>query len=80
MDRSEGKKPKGRESDLFCAQDEGKPRVAQRRSMTRRSARIDAQGRQTPERMGRARGSQRLNRVCPESEELSTRPCAQPAA
>ena len=26
------------------------------------------------------RGSQRLSRVCPESEELSTRPCAQPAA
>ena len=35
MDRSEGAKPKGSEAGLFQVRDEGKPRVANRRGVTR---------------------------------------------
>ncbi len=81
MDWSEGAKPKGRKAALFQARVGGKPRIVQppQRDNKKRGGQAH-RGDRLRSGWAEPRGSQRLNRVCPELEELSTRPCAQPAA
>ena len=81
MDWSEGAKPKGRIAALFQARVGGKPRVAQppQRDKTKRGGQAH-RGDRLRSGWAEPRDSQGLNRVCPESEELLARPCAQPAA
>ena len=80
MDRSEDENRRTAKQTCFKSETEGSRASRSRRSVRKKRGGQAHRGDRLRSGWAEPRDGRRPGRVCPESEELSTRPCAQPAA